>query len=161
MSANPGSRQHDGAVSQPRTVSDRNGTLGHRLLGDRPGHVAIVMILIGDVDVVTGPDVVADIDLEMAHDAAAFSDQAAIANRYHGVCHALLSRDHSGGQSDIGADHGARSNMNELFVEQRVSGKANDAVLPKRAKFSPTAAVRTDRCTLNGCRPSPMHKLAR
>lgn len=160
MFADSGTGQHDSAISQPRPVSDGNGALGHRLLGDRPGHVAIVMILIGDVDMVTGPNVVADFDIEMSHDAAALSNQAAVTNFNYRVRDALLPRNHSGGKSDMGPDHGARSNVNELFVEQRVGGKANDAVLAERTKFPAPPAVRPDRGTFNGCFPTPVHKLA-
>ena len=80
-----GAGQHDGAVPEPRSVADRHRALGHRLPRDRQVDVLVAVVLVGDVDVVAGPHVVADLDREVADDAAALADQAAIADPHHRV----------------------------------------------------------------------------
>ena len=55
-------RQHDSTVPEPRSGADANGPLRLELARDREVGVVVPVVLIGDVDVVPGPQVVADLD---------------------------------------------------------------------------------------------------
>src|SRR4029078_7487324 len=81
--AGPG--EHDGAVAQPRAGAHDHRPLGHDLARDREPEGPVTVFLVGDVDVVAGPDVVPDLDREVPDDAAPLADQAAVADPHHPV----------------------------------------------------------------------------
>ena len=69
--------------------------------------VVVAVVLVGDVDVVAGPHVVPDLDRQVADDAAAAPDQAAVADAHHRVGDAPLARHHPRRQRDVRPDHRA------------------------------------------------------
>lgn len=103
------------------------------------------MILIGDVHVMAGPDIVADLDCKMSNNPTAAPDQAAITDFHHRVGHTFLTRNHAGCQRNVGADHRSGTDLNVTLVHDRVRRKANHAALSKRAESTATLGVRADR----------------
>ena len=73
--------QHDRAVAEPAAVADRDRLVLPHLGPDRQVEVFVAVVLIGDVHVVAGPDVVADLDALVADDADALAERAAITDR--------------------------------------------------------------------------------
>ena len=97
--ADAGARQHHRAEPQPRPGAHHHRTLGHDLAGDRQIEVLVPVVLVRDVDVVAGPDVVADLDRQVPDDAAPLADQAAITDRHHAIRQAALPGHHAGRQT--------------------------------------------------------------
>ena len=103
------------------------------------------MVLVGHVDVVAGPDVVADLDREVPDDAAALADQAPVADADHRIADAILARHHAGRQRGVRADHRVAPDADVALVEDRVRGEADDAALPELTESPSRRAVRADR----------------
>ena len=145
--------QHHGAEPEPRTVADRDRALGLRLLRDRPGDVLVAVVLIGDVDVVAGPHVVADVDAEVADDATALADQASIADAHDRIGEARLARHHAGRERDLRADHRALADVDVPLVEDGVVREADDAARTEAAEL--LARLRRRARSSRPGRPSP------
>ena len=81
MAADARAGQHDRAVPEPGPGADRHRLVLPHLHADRQVDVFVAVVLVGDVHVVTGPDVVADLDALVADDADALAERAAVADR--------------------------------------------------------------------------------
>ena len=153
MLANRGSWKHDGAVAEPTAITNRHRLLGHRLLRNRDGEILITMVLIGDVHVMTGPNIVTDLNSEVANDSAALADQAAIADRDHWIADAYLIRHHARRQGDVRPQHGSRPNVDVPLVEDRVGRKADDAGRTKPTESFAFNTVWPNRADVAGAAP--------
>ena len=109
VAADAGAGQHDHAVAEPRAGADRHRRLGLVLHRDRALGVVVAVVHVGDVDVVAGPHVVADLDRQVPDDAAAGADQAAIADGDDAGRQVGLVQHPAGRQRDAGVDHRATS----------------------------------------------------
>ena len=78
MFADIGAWKYDASVAKPRSVTDAYRFFRHRLYRDGKSDVFVPMVLIGDVNVVSGPHVITDFDGKMAHDSTALPNQAPI-----------------------------------------------------------------------------------
>ena len=118
------------------------------------------MVLVGDVDVVAGPDVVADLDREVADDATPLADQAAVADattrsdrhRWPGTMPA--------DRRDLRPDHRAGPDVDVALVDDRGRREADDAALAEGAEAPAPAAVGADGAELDHAVPCPAHQLA-
>ena len=99
--------------------------------------VLVAVVLVGDVHVVARPDVVADLDRQVADDAAPLADEAAVADRDHRVAHRDLTGDHPGRQAHVRADQRALPDVDVLLVEDRDRREADDAALAEPAEPPP------------------------
>ncbi len=145
---------------EPRPVADRHGTLRHHLLGDRQVRVGVAVVLIGDVDVVTGPHVVADHDLQVADDATPLADQASVTDRDHRIAHHLLARHHARRQGDLRSEHRALADVDVLLVEQRVRWEADHTARAETSEAFAAARVGTDRSEFDRRLPRQDHAVA-
>ena len=152
--------QHDGAVAEPRAVADAHRALGHQLHGDRPVEVLVAVVLVGDVDVVARPHVVADLDRQVADDPAAAPDQAAVADAHDGVGHALLAGHHARRQRHVGPDQRAGADVDVALVDEGRRREADHAAVAERAEALAPSRVRADRAELLDLLPRAVHDLA-
>ena len=97
-------RQDDRVGAEPAARADANRGFGRPLAPYRLDRVLVGMVLIRDVDVRPGLDVVADHDLPVADDVRAATDQAAAADGDDRVARHLLSRCHAGRDGDARTD---------------------------------------------------------
>jgi hypothetical protein len=102
------------------------------------------MILIGDVDVMTRPHIMANINCQVANDSATPSDQTPITDTHNWIGETLLARNHSSGKSNMASDHGVGSNMDVLLIENCRLWKANNAVLTECPEAHSSRCVRSD-----------------
>ena len=108
------------------------------------------MVLVGDVDVVAGPHVVADLDRQVADDAAPPADQAAVADAHDRVGDALLARAPCPADSDTcgpmivpGAD------ADVALVDERRRREADHAAVAERTEAPAAPRPRPDRPELD------------
>lgn len=116
-----------------------------RLERDRQINVLVAVILIRDVDVMTGPNIVADFDREVTDDSARSTDQTPVTDLHYRRCEARLARDHPGGQRNLRADHGVAAYFDITLIKDRGEWMANDASLSESCKFPPPRRIGTDR----------------
>ena len=77
--------QHDRAVPEPAATADRDRLVLPHLRPDRQVEILVAVVLVGDVHVVTGPDVVADLDAFVADDPDPLAERAPVADRDHRI----------------------------------------------------------------------------
>jgi hypothetical protein len=154
-------RQHDAAMAQPGTVADRYWPFRHDLHGNREIEVFVAVILIGDVDMMAGPNVIADLDSQVTDDATPFTNEAPVADADDRISDHLLAGDHAGRKGDLRPKHRAFADVDVVLVEQRVRRKADHTVLSELAKPFAPAGVRTDRTQLGRDFPATMHGFTR
>jgi hypothetical protein len=92
VAADPGARQDDRARAKPRARADADRAVHRELAADRGVRVLVAVVLVGDVDVRAGPDVVADRHVLVRHDVTTPADHAAVADREHGQAAEILAR---------------------------------------------------------------------
>src|SRR5262245_12349187 len=80
------------------------------------GDVLVAVVLGDEVDVVARPDVVADVDGQVADEAAAPADQAPVADAHHGVGDTLLPGRHARRERHLRADQGAGADVDVALV---------------------------------------------
>ena len=105
-----------------------------RLNRDRTLHIEISMVLIGDVDVMSGPHVVADVDSQMTDDSATAADEASITDANHRIRHTFLTRNHASRKGNVRADHRVTADLDLGLVEDRCVWKADDTSLAEFGK---------------------------
>ncbi len=80
--------------------------------------VLVAVVLVGDVHVGPGVDVVSDLQLEVADNVAAAADHAPVADTHDGVGDHLLSGHHAGGDAHMGSDQGVATQVYPLLAEE-------------------------------------------
>jgi hypothetical protein len=75
------------------------------------------VVLVGDVDVWPGVDVVTDLEVEVADDVAAAADHAAITDAHHRIGDHLLSRNHPRRDAHIRAHQRVGTNADPALTE--------------------------------------------
>jgi len=89
--------------------------------------ILVAVVLVGDVDVGTGVDVVPHLDLEVAHDVAAPPDHAPVTDADHRIGDHLLARDHAGRDAHVGSDQGVTTDVDPPLTEDGPGGKGQAA----------------------------------
>ena len=102
------------------------------------------MVLIGDVHVMPGPDIITDVDRKMTDDARAPTDEAPISDTNYRVDHTVLSRHHSRRERHLGTNHRSLSDVDEPLVHDRSRRKAHDASGTECAESPAAAGVGTN-----------------
>ena len=92
------------------------------------------MILVGDVHIVTCPDIITNLYGEVPNNARTFSDQATIPNRHNSITQTLLTRNHSSGEGAIWTNHRVAPDVDEPLIENCVRWKADHTLFTKTAK---------------------------
>jgi hypothetical protein len=85
------------------------------------------VVLIGDVDVGAGVDVVADLEIEVTDDMAAAPDHAPVADAHHRIGDHALPRHHPGRDAHMGADQRVPTDPDPLFAEDGPGRKGQAA----------------------------------
>ena len=101
----------------------RTGGLGRPLAPDRLDRVLVGVVLVRDVDVGTGLDVVADHDLPVADDVRAPPDEAAAADGDDRVGRHLLTRRHAGRDGGAGPDDRLGPDVDQVLVVDGALGE--------------------------------------
>ena len=83
MFSDVGTRKYHAAIAKPRTVTNTNGLLWHRLDRDRKRDIFVSVVLVGDVNVVTCPHIITNLNGKVPHDAAPLANEATIANGHN------------------------------------------------------------------------------
>jgi hypothetical protein len=108
----------DGDVVGPLGVDDLVG-------------IGVAVVLVGDVHVWPGMDVIADVDLKVSDDVAVPSDHAPVADPHHGIGDHLLAGHHAGRDAHVGADQGVPSDMDPPLAEHRPGWEGQAAPAPE------------------------------
>lgn len=118
------------------------------------------MVLIGDVDVVPGPHVIADPYLQVTDNAASLADQAAVTDGDHGIGDHRLAWHHARRQRDLRTEQRSLADVDELLVEERVRREANHTVAPESPESLASPSVRPDGPEFDRQFPSSMYTFA-
>jgi hypothetical protein len=121
------SRKDHHPGTQPAAGADADRVVTRPLEVDGFVGVLVAVVLVGDVHVGTGVDVVADVDLEVADDVAAASDHAAIADTHHRIGDHRLSRHHPGRDAHVRADQGVLAEVDPPLAEDRTGREGQAA----------------------------------
>src|SRR5262245_41013321 len=160
MLADARAGQDDRAVPEPGAVADGHGFVGPHLHADRQVDVFVTVVLVGDVDVVAGPDVVADLDPFVADDADALAEHAAVTDRDHGISDQSRLCGHAGADAGERADRRAFTDRNAAFAvdhgrRERDETSVAEPVEPLRASMP-----RAERAVTHHTFPRSLHDLA-
>ncbi len=160
MSADCRAGQDDRTVTEPRVRADRDGLRRTELQSDRRIDVFISVVGIGDIDVMSRPDVVTDLDGKMAHDAASLSDNGPVTDRDDRAVLRNVTRGYSGRQARVRTDDRARSDPNMWLAEERGKRETDRASNSERTELPGTSAVRADRGATRALVPRRKHGVA-
>ena len=127
-------RQHDCSVTEPTAVADSHRFLGLRLNRDRTLDIDVTMVLIGDVDVMSRPHVVTDVDGQVTDDSTTTANEASITDANHRIRHTFLTRNHASRKGNVRADHRVTADLDVGLVEDRCVWKADDTSLAEFGK---------------------------
>jgi acetyltransferase-like isoleucine patch superfamily enzyme len=131
-------------------ITDQNhgyddGALGHDLARDGQVEVFVAVVLVGDVHVVAGPDVVADLDALVADDADALAERTPVADRDDRVAaHAHLRR-HARADARERADRRARTDLDALLAEHDRLRERDHRSVPEACEPASTTVPGADR----------------
>ena len=146
-------RQHHDAGAEPAPVTDMHGDIT-RPLGVHHGiGVRISVVLVGDVDVWPGVDVVTDLEVEVADDVAAAADHAAITDTHHRIGDHLLSRNHPRRDAHIWTHQRVGANADPALTEDGAGREGQAAARPKGPKAAGELVTGPHRTVL--AHPSP------
>ena len=138
VAAEPRAGQHDRPGAEPRPVADHDRVVGGPLLPDRHVGVGVHVVLVGDVAVRPGDDVVADGHRAMGDDVAGPPDRAAIADAQHragGAGRERLPGSHAHRQAHVGGEQRGVTDGDVLLAEhvagrERHQGALAEVVVP-------------------------------
>ncbi len=152
--ADVGAREHDHARRQPAAGADADRGLGDPLLSDGKVDVVVAMVVVGDVHVGSGGDVVLDDDAQATVDRASPPDVAPIADGDDGrpVRGEALLRE-TGGKADMRSYEGGLAHRDPSLVDDCPGGKRETAA---GAELSiPSAPLVVGRNGPDGRHPGP------
>lgn len=102
------------------------------------------MVLVGDVTVVSGEDIVTDLDGEVGDDGCAFVNETTVADHQGWIRDGDLIGVDTDAECYSFADHGVSADAHPFFAVQRVPGKHDDAAIAKSPKTFGVVAVMPD-----------------
>ena len=120
--------------------------------------VLVGVVLVRDVDVGPGLDVVADDDLPVAHDVRAPADQAAAADGDDRVGRHLLARRHAGRDGGTRADDGLGPDVDQVLVVDGALGEQQAGPGPIRPKRRPRGSSGPIAPEIGGTLPGRVHE---
>src|SRR5690606_25767754 len=106
--------------------------------------VVVGVVLIGDVDVGAGEDVVADLDRLMADDVRAAPDGAPATDGHDALRAQVLSGDHARGDGDALAHQRVLADLDPRLAEDRAGGEGQTGALAQPSEPVGTRAARRD-----------------
>jgi hypothetical protein len=112
-------REYHHTGSQPTAAADPYRDIAWPLGMHNLVRILIAMVLIGDVHVGSGVDIVADLHLEMPDDMTAPTDHASITDPHHRIGHHRLPRHHAGRNARVRADESVGTYLYPAFAEHR------------------------------------------
>src|SRR5438552_3484734 len=104
------------------------------LPADRHGRVLVAVARVGDVDMMTGEDVVAELDRLVRDDPAALADEATITDPEARCPPAGCTRHDSGRERGVRPDDAPRTHLDVLLAEERGHGEADRRPLTETAE---------------------------
>ncbi len=145
VAADVRTRQHDRTVPQPGARADRDRTRWRELTTDRFVDIFVAMVGIGDVHVMAGEDVVADLDRVVRDDPGALPEEHAVAD-----AHARRRIDHVAGRDtcrkrDPRAEDATATDVDVLLAEQCSERERDHRELAEAAEAASARTARTDR----------------
>ena len=137
-------RQHHRAVPEPRARPDAHGAGCRELLADRERDVFVAVVGVGDVDVMAGEHVVADLDREVPDDAAPLPDEAPVADGDDGNVIGDVPGHDARGERRVRTDDAVGPELDVLLAVQRGDRHADRRALAERAEPAGPRAPRAD-----------------
>jgi len=96
MGTDSGTGQDHRARPNPCAPANTNRLFNRPLAPNRNVDIVITMVLVSDVDVHSGKDVVGDIDTEMTHYRRAATNKTSLSYSHHGIADHVLAWSHPG-----------------------------------------------------------------
>jgi hypothetical protein len=93
------------------------------------------MVLVGDIDVMSSPNIVSNLNSKMANDPAPAPNQTTITDAHHRISDALLTRQHACAKRYTGPNHGVVTYVDVVLVVNRVGRETNDASISKSSEL--------------------------
>ena len=124
-------QEDDDVGTEPAPRTDLDPSLHRPLPTDRLVEQLVGVILIGDVDVGTGLNLVAEFDRPVADDVRATPDNASLANRHRGCGEHLLVPVDTGRQTDVRTDERLVTNGQIALVIDDALGSHQGGVIAK------------------------------
>src|SRR5215469_7527171 len=93
--------KHDGPRAEPASRADGHRRVARPLPPDRQLGIGVAVVLVGDVDVRAGVDVIPDHNGAVGDDVAAPADNAAVTDAKHRLVPEILPGNHPGTQADL------------------------------------------------------------
>src|SRR5215467_13828585 len=143
--ADYGARQDDHPGTQPASGTDRNGRVGWPLAADGQVGVGVTVVLVGDVHIRAGVDVIADRDRVVGDDMAAPADDTPVTDPQQRHLAQVLPRDHARAQADLGPDHRPGPDLDPPLAVQGAGGEADDRPRAERGERPARRGVGGDR----------------
>ena len=113
------SRQDDDVGTEPTPLANADRRLDWPLPTNGFVGVGVGVVLIGDVDVGAGLDIVTEFDRPVPDDVAPSSDDAPLPDGHDGVGHHLLPRRHPCSQADVRPNEGSITDGEVVLVVDR------------------------------------------
>ena len=117
--------------AQPAPTTDADRDIGRPLLVHHAVGVLVAVVLVGDVHIRPGVDVVTHLDLKMSDDVAPPADHAAVADPDDRVRDHSLAGHHPGRDAHVGADEGVLTDMDPTFTKHGSWGKGDAGAPPE------------------------------
>jgi hypothetical protein len=102
-------------------------------------------------------DVVSDLEIEVAHDVAAPTDHAAVADADDRVGHHGLAGDHPRGDAHVRSDQRVATDVDPPLAEERPGRKGQAGTAPERTKAAGYGIARSARTVAGHPVPSGVH----
>ncbi len=158
VAAEGGPREDHDPGPDPAPVADPDRDVVRPLRVHDLVGVLVAMVLVGDVDVRAGVDVVADLDREVTHDVAAPADHAAVADPDHRVGDHLLARHHPCREAHVRPHQGVAPDVDPPLAEERTLRKGQTAALAEGSESPCRHVARADGTVAGHPLPGGVHQ---
>ena len=145
--------EDDHSGPQPTAAADQDRDVVRPLGVHHLVRVEVAVVLVRDVHVGSGVDVVTDLHLEMPDDVTPAPDHAPVADANHGIGDHLLPRHHAGGDAHVWTDEGVAPQRDPAFSEDRPGREGQAAAGAERPEPGGQTVAGADGAVLG--RPTP------
>jgi hypothetical protein len=137
-------REDDDPGTEPAPVADVNRDIGRPLGVDHGIGIGVAVVLVGDVDVRAGVDVVSDLEVEVSDDVAAAADHASVTDPHHRVGDHPLSRHHPGRDAHVRSEQRVLADADRTLAEDGARREGQAAALPEGPEPTGQPVARSD-----------------
>ena len=142
----PGRMTAPAPIQQPG--ADRYRGVARPLAPDRHLGIAVAVVLVGDVDIRAGENIVTDQDRVVRDDVAAAPDHAAVAHPQHRAVAQVLAGQHARTQRDLRPDHGLVADLDPALAVDGAGREGHQGPGAERREPAPGTGVGSDHPSL-------------